>query len=30
MIDEALECRDTRQGALCNYLHGKAVRKFMT
>ena len=30
MIDEELERRDTRQGALCDYLHGKAVRKFMT
>ena len=30
MIDEELEKRDTRQGACCDYLHGKAVRKFMT
>ena len=30
MIDEELERRDTRQGARCDYLHGKAVRKFMT
>lgn len=29
MIDAELERRDTRQGALCTYLHGKAVRKFM-
>ena len=29
MIDEELEKRGTCQGARCDYLHGKAVRKFM-
>ena len=28
MIDAELARRDTRQGAKCTYLHGKAVRKF--
>ena len=28
MIDAELVRRDTRQGAKCTYLHGKAVRKF--
>lgn len=28
MIDAELTRRDTRQGAKCTYLHGKAVRKF--
>ncbi len=28
MIDAELAQRDTRQGAKCTYLHGKAVRKF--
>lgn len=30
MIDAALEQRDTYQGKKCTYLHGKAVRKFIT
>lgn len=29
MIDAELVRRDTRQGAKCTYLHGKAVRKFI-
>lgn len=28
-IEAALEARDTRQGRLCDYLNGKAVRKFL-
>ena len=30
MIDAELIRRDTKQGAKCTYLHGKAVRKFTT
>jgi len=28
-VEAELELRDTRQGRLCDYLNGKAVRKFM-
>ena len=29
LIDERMEALDAHQGDLCNYLNGRAVRKFL-